>query len=65
MLPVAAPTTAVQIWSNAMSCTLQESDRTRTRPGTAELNPLRFADMELVKELETNGFIDRIFGKKS
>ena len=43
--------------------TLQDLDR--TRPGTAELNPLRFADMELVKELETNGFIDRIFGKKS
>jgi ABC-type nitrate/sulfonate/bicarbonate transport system substrate-binding protein len=43
--------------------TLQDLDR--TRPGTAELNPLRFADMELVKELETNGFIDRVFGKKS
>ena len=43
--------------------TLQDLDR--TKPGTAELNPQRFADMDLVKELETNGFIDRVFGKKS
>jgi NitT/TauT family transport system substrate-binding protein len=42
--------------------TLQDLDR--TKPGTADLNPLRFADMDLVKELETNGFIDRVFGKK-
>jgi NitT/TauT family transport system substrate-binding protein len=42
--------------------TLQDLDR--TKPGTAELNPQRFADMELVKELETSGFIDRVFGKK-
>lgn len=42
--------------------TLQDLDR--TKPGTAELSPLRFADMELVKELETNGFIERVYGKK-
>ena len=42
--------------------TLQDLDR--TKPGTAELNPLRFADMDLVKELESNGFIDRLYGKK-
>lgn len=43
--------------------TLQDLDR--TKPGVAELNPQRFADMELVRELETSGFIDRVFGKKS
>jgi NitT/TauT family transport system substrate-binding protein len=42
--------------------TLQDLDR--TKPGTADLNPLRFADMDLVKELESNGFIDRVYGKK-
>jgi len=43
--------------------TLQDLDR--TKPGTAELNPQRFADMILVKELETSGFIDRVFDEKS
>jgi NitT/TauT family transport system substrate-binding protein len=42
---------------------LQDLDR--TKPGVAELNPNRFADMDLVKELETSGFIDRLYGKKS
>jgi NitT/TauT family transport system substrate-binding protein len=40
-------------------------DLGRNKPGIADLNPLRFADMDLVKELETNGFIERIYGKKS
>ncbi len=43
--------------------TLQDLDR--AKPGTGDLNPQRFADMDLVKELETSGFIDRVFGKKS
>ena len=43
--------------------TLQDLDR--TKPGVAELNPNRFADMDLVKELEASGFIDRLYGKKS
>lgn len=39
-------------------------DLGRNRIAIAELNPLRFADMEFVKELETSGFIDRLYGKK-
>jgi len=42
--------------------TLQDLDR--TKPSTADLNLLRFADMNLVKELESNGFIDRVDSKK-
>jgi hypothetical protein len=40
-------------------------DLGRNKPGIAELNPLRFADMNLLRELEVSGFIDRIFGKKT
>jgi hypothetical protein len=29
------------------------------------LNPLRFADMDLFRELEASGFIDLIYGKKT
>lgn len=43
--------------------TLQDLDR--SKPGAGELNPSRFADMDLVKELETSGFINQVFGKKS
>jgi hypothetical protein len=39
-------------------------DLHRSKPGTAELIPLRFAGMDLVKELETSEFIDHVFGKK-
>jgi len=28
------------------------------------LNPARFADMDLVKEFDTSGFIDRLYSKK-
>jgi hypothetical protein len=38
-------------------------DLGRSKPGTLELNPLRFAGMDLAKELETSGFIDRVFAK--
>jgi NitT/TauT family transport system substrate-binding protein len=41
---------------------LQDLDR--TKPGVAELNPARFADMDLVKEFDTSGFIDRLYSKK-
>ena len=40
-------------------------DLGRNKPGIAELNPLRFADMNLLREFEVSGFIDRIFGKKT
>jgi len=39
-------------------------DLHRFKPGTAQLKPLRLAGMDLVKELETSGFIDRVFGKR-
>ena len=42
--------------------TLQDLDR--TRPGTTDLNPTRFADMDLVRELDASGFIDRVYGKQ-
>jgi hypothetical protein len=37
----------------------------RNKPGIAELNPLRFADMNLLRELEASGFIVRVYGKKT
>ena len=40
-------------------------DLGRNKPGIAKLNPLRFADMDLVRELEASGFFDRIYGKKT
>ena len=40
-------------------------DLGRNKPGIAELNPLRFADMNLLRELEASGFIDRIYDKKT
>jgi hypothetical protein len=36
----------------------------RNKPGIAELNPLRFADMDLLKELEASRFRGRAYGKK-
>ena len=35
-------------------------DLGRNKPCIAELNPLRFADMDLVRELEASGFIDHV-----
>ena len=40
-------------------------DLGRNKPGIAELNPLRFADMNLLRELEASGFIDYIYDKKT
>jgi hypothetical protein len=40
-------------------------DLGRNKPGIAELNPLRFADMNLLRELEASGFIHRINSKKT
>lgn len=40
-------------------------DLGRNKPGIAKLNPLRFADMNLLRELEAGGFSDRIYGKKT
>ena len=38
-------------------------DLGRNKPGIAELNPLRFADMDLVREREASGFLNRIYDK--
>jgi hypothetical protein len=40
-------------------------DLGRNKPGIAELNPLRFADMNLLRKLEASGVIDHIYGKKT
>ena len=42
--------------------TLQEFGR--NNPGIAELNPLRFADMNLLRKLESSGFFDRTLVRK-
>ena len=40
-------------------------DLGRNKPGIAELNPLRFADMNLLRELDASGFIDHMYGRKT
>ena len=39
-------------------------DLGHSKPGITELNPLRFADMNLLRELEASGFIDHMYGNK-